>query len=424
MSETSFRILALGHARSSWMNQLTQWSTAGVLPADITKCVSSHEVVARFSVTTQWSALFIDATINGLDRDLIGTANDYHIPVIVIDGVPERYQRWMDLGAQMCLDPLTKLASFIETLRLHAQPTYSDIAEIPNLSTPAEPNELGALFAVCGAGGTGASSTAVALAQGIATTDRSVVLVDLARNAQQGMLHDANDVIPSIDELVETCRVRSVEPDELRNATYRVAERGYDLLLGMHRATSWTALTPRACTGALAGLQNAYDYVVADITADFQGEQDTGSRDIEDRNLLNRTAASRAHLVFVVATPCMKGLHSFLAVTDALLELGVAPGKIVPVITRAPKRGKGRAEIAKAVRVLTRDRRLSPMLFLPDKPVDRAFQDGVALPHALVAPITQAAGDLLAISTSDCSNNVPMMPEPITPGTLGIAKSA
>src|SRR5205085_729703 len=67
----------------------------------------------------------------------------------------------------------------------------------------------GRLIAVTGPGGTGASVAAIALAQGLGSDVRYgglVLLADLALNADQAMLHDARDVVPGVQELVEAHR--------------------------------------------------------------------------------------------------------------------------------------------------------------------------------------------------------------------------
>ena len=92
------------------------------------------------------------------------------------------------------------------------------------------------LFTVCGPGGSGRPTMAVALAQGLSVltpaTGDGVLLADLARRADQAMLHYAPDLGPGVQELVEAHRLSRPDPDEVRRTTFDVPRRGYRLLLG------------------------------------------------------------------------------------------------------------------------------------------------------------------------------------------------
>src|SRR3546814_9431847 len=68
--------------------------------------------------------------------------------------------------------------------------------------------------------------------------------------------------------------------------------------------------------------------------------------DIEDRNAMARSAARNADLVVVVGTPGVKGLHSLLRVIREVIAAGVPGSQVLPVINRAPRDPRARAEIA------------------------------------------------------------------------------
>ena len=96
-----------------------------------------------------------------------------------------------------------------------------------------------------GTGGTGRSTVAAAVAQGLASDPRNldlVCLADLALHAEQAMLHGAADVVPGLLELVEAHRSGAPSIDEVRSLTWHVAERDYHLLLGLRRHRDWTAV--------------------------------------------------------------------------------------------------------------------------------------------------------------------------------------
>src|SRR5206468_4246056 len=96
------------------------------------------------------------------------------------------------------------------------------------------------------------------------------------------------DVVPGIQELVEAHRNGAPSTVEVRSLTFDVVDRGYHLLLGLRRHRDWVSIRPRAFDAALDGLRIAYKAVVADLHADFEGDNECGSLDVEERNLFAR----------------------------------------------------------------------------------------------------------------------------------------
>ena len=162
------------------------------------------------------------------------------------------------------------------------------------------------------------------------------------------MLHGSPDVVPGLTELVEGHRSGAPSIDDVRGLTWHVTARGYHLLLGLRRHRDWTAVRPRAFAAALDGLRRGFRIVVADVDADLEGEQATGSVDVEERNAIARTTISAADLVLVVGQPGLKGLHSHLRTTRAVLAHGVPGDRLLPVINRSPKGPRARAELTAA----------------------------------------------------------------------------
>ncbi len=94
------------------------------------------------------------------------------------------------------------------------------------------------------------------------------LLADLALDADQAMLHDAGDVVPGVQELVEIHRnARPPAPTDPRSLAFAVTDRHYDLLLGLRRHRDWVTLRPAPFDAALDGLRRAYKAVVADVSA-------------------------------------------------------------------------------------------------------------------------------------------------------------
>jgi len=415
-------VLGLAQARSAWFRDVAQWANASSVPAEFVKCVSGEEVRARLAGGRPFSALLVDAGLTALDRDLIDAARTAGCAVIVVGG-GRATRDWTGLGAAALLPAHFDRKDLLDTLAAHATmigradrpPDHAATGEIPGWQAP--------IAAVTGPGGTGASTAAVALAQGIAGDVRSrggVLLVDLCLHAEQAMLHDARDVVPGIQELVDVFRSGRPSGDELRSLTFAVPERGYSVLLGLRRSRSWSTLRPRAFEAALDGLRRSHRAIVADVDHDLEGEEEGGSIDVEERHVMSRTAVGAADAVFAVGRPGLKGLHALARVIGEVLAFGVPGERVVPVINQAPRNARLRAELTHALSQLlpawAGAGMVSP-LFLPERRVDDAFRDGIRLPDALVSPLVGAWQAVRARADHDARR--PVAPQLVTPGSLG-----
>lgn len=384
MSER-YVLLGLARARSAWFREVAQWATAAALPVEFVKCVSAEELRARLDSGRVFSAVLLDGGLPALDRDLLDDVRTNGAAVVVVDDGRQSCD-WPAVGAAAVLSPGFDQRALLDTLGSCAR-LVDRADQLPGEPEPVvAPRGRGSLVMVCGPGGTGASTVAVALAQGLADdirVGRSVLLADLALHAEQTVLHDARDVVPGVQELVEAHRVGRPSAEDLRALTFAVPERGYRLLLGLRRARLWPTLRPRAVEAAIESVRVGFRVVVCDTDADVEGEADSGSADVEDRHVLARTAARAADVVFVVGLPGVKGVHALGRVLHDLEELGVESGRLVPVVNRAPRSRRARAEIVAAL-----DR--AGAVFLPERRVDQLFHDGVRLPAALTAPLVGA----------------------------------
>jgi hypothetical protein len=415
-------LLGLAHVRSAWFRDVARWATAATIPVDFVKAMSVEEVHVRLRSGRPFSALVVDAGMAGVDRDLVELARDVACPVIVVDdGRADRDWRELgatatvsaDLGWRELLDALARAATPIARPD-HVDPLVDDGTVVTGWR--------GSLIAVTGAGGSGASTVAIALAQGLAgdVHGRDMVLLgDFALHADQGMLHDAGDVVPGLMELVDAHRGGRLGVDQVRSVAFEVPDRGYHLLLGLRRHRDWTALRPRAFSAALDALRASYRFVVADIDPDVEGEAECGSLDVEERNLLARATAHDADLVLAVGTPGMKGLHGLLRVVRDLVASGVGAARILPVVNRAPRGPRARAEIAAVLADLLPGLVLASPLHLPDRRrLDDVLRDGTRLPPALADPLARSAREMLhrshlpaAVGPSDGAR--------VEPGSLG-----
>jgi MinD-like ATPase involved in chromosome partitioning or flagellar assembly len=420
MAGDRYVVLGLGMPRAPWFRSVAQWTTSGSLPIEFVKCVSVEDLNARLTSTRRFSALIVDGAFSGVDRDLLDRARAAGCAVIVT-GDDRRH--WEDTGADAILTDAFDQRDLLDALRATSVVIGRADASAVATAVPASPSVWrGRIAAVCGSGGTGSSTVAIALAQAAAADVRNaglVALADLARPGEQAMLHDARDVVPGIEELVEAHRSGTPTGADVRSHTFHVEARGYWLLLGLRRARSWSALRPRAVEAAVTSLAHAFRVVVADCDADLEGEAEGGSADVEDRNAMARFATTNADVVFAVGTPGLKGVHSLVRVIGDLMAAGVDGGRIVVVVNRAPRAHRARADIARAVADLTPSRRqgLASPIFLPERRVDEALRDGAPLPAGLGAPLLAAFDEVAAAFTHP--SPVEHEPVRVAPGALG-----
>jgi hypothetical protein len=426
MAGERYVVLGLARPRAEWFRSVGRWATGAALPAEFLKCLSVEELRARLGAGRPCSAALLDGGLPAVDRDLLLAVREAGVVVLVVDDRAQR-RDWLALGAAAVLPSTFSREGLLDALATHAPlvgvaapadpggPPSADAGVIPGSSLVA---------AVCGPGGTGASTVAAALSQGLADDsygEAGVLLADLARNAEQAMLHDVRDVVPGVQELVEAHRSGRPARHQVEALTFHVVDRGYHLLLGLRRARFWSTLRPAAFEAAFDSLRRTFGVVVCDVTADFEGDDAGGSVDVEERNLMARTAAGCADVVFAVGRPGVKGLHSLVRVLADLAELGVAPGRIVPVVNAAPRHPRGRAELAAALAdvagpALGGGHTAAPV-FLPPRRVEEALRDAVRLPAPL-APVLAGAFRATVERTGPVSSRSPE-PVPVVPGSLG-----
>ena len=427
MAADRYVLLGLAPVRSVWFREVAQWATAAVLPVEFVKCVSLEELRVRLASGRAFSAVVVDAGVAGIDRDLTDAARAAGCAVLVVDDGRTR-RDWVAVGAAALLPSELRRSDLLTALAAHATPIgRAEAAAVPVLGDHAGDAWRGALVAVTGARGAGASTVAMGLAQSLAADARHtglVLLADLALDADQALLHDSGDVVPGLQELVEAHRSGSPSLDDVRSLMWDVPGRGYSLLLGLRRHRDWAALRPRAVEAAIDGLRRAYRVVVADVDPDVEGDDQCGSADVEERNALARTAVTQAGAVVVVGTPGVKGTHSLVRVLDGLLELGVPAARVLPVVNRAPRNPRLRAEITRTVADLSAGvrgpARVASPLFLPERRrLDDVLRDGERLPSALCSPLGGAVAAVLDEATSDPGSTTPREPVPVAPGSLG-----
>lgn len=413
-----FVILGLARTRRPWFSELARWSTSGSLPVEFVKCLTADEARAVLGSGRQLSLLLVDATTPGVDRELIALADDAGAPTaVVVDGRITR--DWEGIGCVATLgdgfgpDELTAL------LEAHAERVEPDSRRPARARIDPEPGRSQVL-AVTGPGGTGASSVAMAVAQSLARSREAgrVALVDGARRSDLAMYHDVGDVIPGLPELVDAHRLDEPDPNDIRRLLFRIEDRGYDLLLGMRHPRDWVAMRLHSLEASLRGLARSYDAVVVDHDPDLEGEAETGSVDVEDRNGVARATIASADLVLVVGTCGMKGVADLTRLVDTVAAAGVPTERILPVVNRTARRPVVRAETIRAIAHLLDAGGTAPPLFLSNvRNLEGLARSAAPMPGPLCNPIGRTVRRLLLELGSRARNSGD--PQRIAAGHLG-----
>ena len=355
MTAGRYRLLGLAQARSAWFRDLSRWSTNAALPVEFVKCMAIEELrgpprlgsgASRRSSSTAASPASTATWSTGPAR-------------------PARRWSWSTTGA---------VAS--------TGPRWVSTPCCPSRSTG--PMLLSALDRVrAGHRGPRRSSPATALAPPPAGWRGRLVAVtgpgrrwrrrrwpwrwpraSARRRATRGWscwpTSPCTPTWPCCTTPATSCpasrswsRPTALDHpavDQVRSHAFDVDGRGYDLLLGLRRHRDWPVLRPRAVQAAVDGLLRSYRLVVADVDADLEGDDEVGSVDVEERNVLARTAAARADLVLVVAPPTLVGLRRLvLHARRARTAFGVDRRPAAAGRHPGAAAGRGRAEITDAI---------------------------------------------------------------------------
>lgn len=424
MSADRFVVVGVTRARARWVADLARWSTDGAAPIEFISCLTPTEAGAVLGTGRRVSALLLDARGPGIDRDLIDAASNAGIPSLVVtDGSIHR--DWDALGCAAVVDDQLDPRTLVDLLHRHSRPVSPARRPGRSMITEAPPNS-GLVLAVTGAGGTGASTTAMALAEAAASDDLhtggSVALVDGCARGSLAMYHHVGDVVPGLPELVEAHRSDRLDPDEVRSLLYEIPTRGYSVLLGRRRISDWVTLRRRAVEAALDALCRSYSTVVVDFDAELDNQANTGSADVEDRHSMNLATIERAHLILVVGRGDLHGLHGLTAVMEDLLDAGAPAHRLLPVVSNAPRSAARRTMLSRQVAKLFDDdlhTDVQPALLLrPVRTLDDVHDRVDSMPPSLV--------DAMRHHILEIAGSLPVRPdrnrpggEQIHPGELG-----
>ena len=102
MAAERYVVLGAAQVRSPWFREVARWGNSAMLPIEFVKSMSVEEVRARLRSGRGFSALLIDDSLAGLDRDLVELARDAGCAVIVVDSGRSARQ-WGELGVSAVL---------------------------------------------------------------------------------------------------------------------------------------------------------------------------------------------------------------------------------------------------------------------------------------------------------------------------------
>ncbi len=406
-----FVLIGLARSRQGWFAELARWSTAAVAPIDYLKCLDPDEVRALFGSGRRISALLVDAGLGGVDRELFVLASSSAAAVFVVDD-GRTHRDWESLGAAAVLDEHFERGELMEALTRHARTvdrssrTAGRVVVDPAGRAPSNAR----LIAVAGAAGAGTSTVAMAIAQTVAAAldQRSlpegapmrVALVDGTRRAAAAMAHDVGDVLPGLPELVEAHRHDELDPSEVRRLLFSQRARGYDLLLGARRPRDLAVMRPAPLAAAIDALRRSYDVVVIEHDPDLDGEDETGSIDVEELHGLARRATALADLVVAVGRPGMWGLHRHVRLLEELDDAGLDPRRVQPVVNHASPAPGQRAlhtrTLARLIEPVEHGWRRPPLFLAHNRHVANRLRGAEPLPQRWSRPLARLLPALLA----------------------------
>ncbi len=337
-------------------------------------------------------AAFIDALLADLDTELVGSVRRA-CPVVVVDPVGTA-ARWETAGASV----LANLPADESSLFAAVQAAESSTQCWPPRD---EPTPDGAdLLAVIAAPGGDGTAVAAAIARSLVATGirpGPVVLADLTLDAPHRSLHGLTPDRPGLPELIEAGRFGPPPPALARRAQHPTGQ-GYLLVPGLLRHQDWVTVGDRSAPSALDALRSSSALLIAHVDHDLEGEAETGSADIEDRNVLARTGVRTADLVVVASGSDRAGRLGVIVTLGALARFGVPHDRTVVVRPggRWSRRRASRRPTSSQILLLAGSER-------PDARVGTAIRARLAASGPRTAPGSIAEPD----------------PQPIVPGTLG-----
>jgi len=352
------------------------------------------------------SALVVQATPRLLTRELIAHCDDLGIRLIALAADHTGRRRAAALGFHEVVDadiPAGRLADILD-----GEP-IATVSALPVVG------RTGTVIVVWGpAGAPGRTTVAITLATEIAASGHTVALVDADTHA--AAIAPALGMLDEAPGFAAACRLASqdaltlTELDRIQQP-YPVRGGRLSVLTGITRPSRWPELGAERVTATLERCREWADYVVVDVAASLEHDEEISSDLFAPRRNAATLAALRAaDRVVAVGAADPIGLARYLrGHTDLLETVGDVP--ITTVINRVRASVSGIAPAGQVRQALARFGGVDDPVIVPNDP--RAADAALAAGRAIrdVAPRSQALGALRAF----VSNGILPAPDATSP---------
>ena len=263
----------------------------------------------------------------------------------------------------------------------------------------ADPNIAGHIVSVVGSGGAGTSTITMAIAQGMGERTGEPLVLDAKSKGELAFLNDARAHAMGISELIRAARISHIEKEGLATYLEWISSRRYYLLKSSRSRRDWLGWDQDSLNSAFGVLRNSFKHIVVDIGNDYEGSSESGSMDIESKNLLGRTALALSSLVVLVGSDDTKGIFSLAAINRELSRSGLTKAPSLFVINRCAssrlRRAMAKEELTQLLstptlamaRTSEGDR--PAVIYIPARNIDPIISDVLPLPSWMVEPFSE-----------------------------------
>ncbi|HEX5859673.1 MAG TPA: P-loop NTPase [Microbacterium sp.] len=369
---------------------------AAALAEAATDVALGHEADAAWAALAAADALVLQATRETLTPAVVAACDRQGVRIVALaeDASVERLVRSFGLG-----EPLPPDA---EAWRIARTLTARDLP----VALP-EPEAVPArIIVVWGpAGAPGRSTLAIELAVELARGGRHVGLVDADTHAPSlALALGLADEGPGFPAACRQAELGGLDARELTrvSAPLTLSDGRVDVLTGLNRPSRWPELSDARVRAALAACREWADYVVVDVAAPLERDEEIVS-DLEGprRNAATLAALGAADLVVAVASADPLGVSRFLRGYDELrAAIGMTPVAVVanrlrPGALGIDARGQVRRTLERfagitEVAFVPLDARAADAAMLSARPIADA-----APRSALTLAVRRLAGDLV-----------------------------
>ena len=129
MAGDRFVVLGVAQVRSPWFREVARWATSAMLPIEFVKAMSVEEVRVRLRSGRGYSALLVDDSLPGVDRDLVELAREGGCAVLVVDS-GRASRQWGELGASALLAGTFARDELLQVLQQVATPITRSTGDV------------------------------------------------------------------------------------------------------------------------------------------------------------------------------------------------------------------------------------------------------------------------------------------------------